>query len=767
MAHRTGDMAGNRTAREKLAPILADEVYTEYMRRVEQAASRVVQASLTLKKHRHNFPAGDDLSAVLKEAIVHCRSTLGYQQAVERRQTAAGHSEYEATGRDVGLATLACQILLADSKELRRKRKTDPRSINFSLERSWRSIPAQLRHIILPFHMLIRATSILRRAPTAQQRGNLIGELMLDAMSAHFFQDDDPSFAFKMTTTIWINASLQSDVEVPSLGDMVDKNSSNPRRVDLVVLSLAHRCDIILAALSDHIKRSDTISGLDLCLSLTIVLKNSKRFPMLWVWESVTPILMAALDAYERIESESRVSSDGSSTGAITRNIDQSLVTIAEACEEDMLKTGNYGVKSGQWRDHSSEDEDKLMFLAMEPVFRRINDSCLHYKLPLTIKCAVRWLVGSLNFFRIQPFPDPQSDTTLSPLHSCYFVMTSDPRWRRCKTYGESTDPNGMNLRCALEKVSDKEPGTDCRVASELIRTLTQKLPYGENSSKSQSTVPVVADFLGVKKSQRLFKLEDLKKPPFYDSTRLIMRCIAALSEQGLHRVEAELAATLLEAWNHHTEYFQHSGRYVNHEDEYDCEAPEHRRKRRALVADMIAERVARAEAGAIAQETKLRNEGQKKTRRTTKEDTPNRWRYEPLLDQWVDTAGQPTERNEDQRAVARSAETPRPSSPDPLIQTSPFAAKREHADNDQDAASDTDSIPSKLKRKSSSSNPYAKEIESSRQEGAAMPESEQDEMDLFQRRTPAAKRQRRAPQRYTSQDWDKSTQGKGKSRQI
>ncbi|CAD6966761.1 unnamed protein product [Tilletia controversa] len=220
----------------------------------------------------------------------------------------------------------------------------------------------------------------------------------------------------------------------------------------------------------------------------------------------------------------------------------------------------------------------------------------------------------------------------------------------------------------------------------------------------------------------------------------------------------------------------------VDHSEEYDCENLGQRVVRRNAISRLIGARVARAEAKAVAQEqawasARAQEEralrGAVGSRWIAPAQMAPTWRYEPLLDQWVATRSSDGPTGSDGERLSKSKHnrgTPRVSSSDPSVR--PITAQDEEGD-DAASQSEAESVSSNLRFTGGPSNPYAhamQAIEGQKKPKRTEPgpddeDNELDEMDLFNRRTPVAKRRRRPPQRYNPQEEERRSKGKGKDR--
>ncbi|CAD6930322.1 unnamed protein product [Tilletia controversa] len=274
-----------------------------------------------------------------------------------------------------------------------------------------------------------------------------------------------------------------------------------------------------------------------------------------------------------------------------------------------------------------------------------------------------------------------------------------------------------------------------------------------------------------------------------HGDTAIILECVVTLSGMGLHRAEAELSAIMLAAWDAqtacHPNELDHGSRRpksVDHSEEYDCENLGQRVVRRNAISRLIGARVARAEAKAVAQEqawasARAQEEralrGAVGSRWIAPAQMAPTWRYEPLLDQWVATRSSDGPTGSDGERLSKSKHnrgTPRVSSSDPSVR--PITAQDEEGD-DAASQSEAESVSSNLRFTGGPSNPYAhamQAIEGQKKPKRTEPgpddeDNELDEMDLFNRRTPVAKRRRRPPQRYNPQEEERRSKGKGKDR--
>ncbi|CAD6927131.1 unnamed protein product [Tilletia caries] len=147
--HAAGSL--DTMASEQLV-VLTDELYAGVLSSIDACARDTGNPATTVK-----------LSKIVKRALEASRNSTGSKEASLRRGKirAFGDEHFE---QDIGLGTLACQVLVSSSSERRRilpKGSIADGSPSFSLKKSFRLIPVQLRHVCLPLHAAIQAFSVL------------------------------------------------------------------------------------------------------------------------------------------------------------------------------------------------------------------------------------------------------------------------------------------------------------------------------------------------------------------------------------------------------------------------------------------------------------------------------------------------------------------------------------------------------------------------------------------------------------------------------
>ncbi|KAK0538112.1 hypothetical protein OC834_000562 [Tilletia horrida] len=820
------DAKGKGRSKIPTAVVLSDDVYAAILADIDSAARDLVS------KLQHNSRLLEDDEATT-EALAQSflrvlnvsRDSLGAVEAASRCARIT-FPDGGAEERPIGLGTQACEALVATSHEalclLKMKLSISEKA--FSLDLSWRRIPPLLRHIALPVHATWRILQAFRRL-TPHRRRAAFYELAKRAFTAVVALGSISFVRFFIDALITVCAGHtfcdfieQSDDLAGCCEQNFHRRTSD--REAIVRIS-------VLDKVQDILTRCTSTGRLQAYLSQTM-------FPLLRHFRLLTPTNAPSLTAQcleeaskllEQGPSEAREEADAEFSQSQVTALDSALSSILWLCwgkvgrpEQDV--EDRYNAQAVLGNHPAFPVEIAWSSAPVHQALQRFIHSRAASLLPLSFRSIVAILTSVLYHHRLMQLSTrakPHLNLLFERRHSCLYIMTDDRRKRRCLDWDPPTQRMAEKTRIMRGSTSKLKPDARCKSIAALLRSA-----YGEPDHEGMRAASYTAKESQTEHGPLLDDMQ-FRRPPFLARSRPILAMMAVLSEMHLHRAEAECAATLQQMWNGQTACHpydiaspQNLG-LRDRCDDYDCEDLKERRTRREMVADIISERVELAESKAVAQEMEwaaLARSRKAASRAATPGDgAPSSdqdavtWRYEPMLDQWIastagaaagDGDGKEEGSDLDADTLMLAKTPPRASSPDPLIQTSPFAREQEgqqHGDahggsqeEDQDQedsgefGSEAESLISNLRFTGASpvkTNPYtavllkqASASSTGKQRDAAGEAStsaathhedhdedgdggEHDEMDLFRRRTPIAKRKRRAPKWYNPQEED------------
>ncbi|CAD6946369.1 unnamed protein product [Tilletia laevis] len=772
--HAAGSL--DTMASEQLV-VLTDELYAGVLSSIDACARDTGNPATTVK-----------LSKIVKRALEASRNSTGSKEASLRRGKirAFGDEHFE---QDIGLGTLACQVLVSSSSERRRilpKGSIADGSPSFSLKKSFRLIPVQLRHVCLPLHAAIQAFSVL------ENMGGFAGRSDLPRLAKSItlgFMELESIYQMDIFTDLLLAFRTMGPLSAfypnPSW-NTTDRTAESAERMGPVMgLSLSGK-------LCPYIENCSDIRELGRFLSDNFC----PRYSLLWFTTrlSVPDILQSCLRTAERLLPASAQQTHPDTTDDL-QSFDRAVQVLDEGIavvmvdEDSTFSPSNMMPPTDQLRHVQHPQVDpKWTSDALHQTLRSFAHSAVRVALPRATRALVTLLVLLLFRSRLHEVTS-EHQTDLERLddshllYCCFHKMEGHKKKLGCPTegWGKTSFPE-VEERYSRESLMLLEPTNTCKHFATLLRYY-----YGLSDAPAGSMAKHISR--SASGHQVLLDPRKFVARESHGDTAIILECVVTLSGMGLHRAEAELSAIMLAAWDAqtacHPNELDHGSRRpksVDHSEEYDCENLGQRVVRRNAISRLIGARVARAEAKAVAQEqawasARAQEEralrGAVGSRWIAPAQMAPTWRYEPLLDQWVATRSSDGPTGSDGERLSKSKHnrgTPRVSSSDPSVR--PITAQDEEGD-DAASQSEAESVSSNLRFTGGPSNPYAhamQAIEGQKKPKRTEPgpddeDNELDEMDLFNRRTPVAKRRRRPPQRYNPQEEERRSKGKGKDR--
>ncbi|KAE8232864.1 hypothetical protein CF326_g2108 [Tilletia indica] len=789
------------------AVVLTDELYADILSKIDRSYQSMVWHCYGNEEPEDIIPCGGKMAMfttakflipTVQRAFEASKKSIGSSQASVRRGKVGAFFDKERFEQDIGLGTLACQVLVSSSTERQRIRqgRTGKETSSISLSQSWRKIPVHLRHITLPLQAALAAFVVIRNIWSGDSLHDASCRLA-KSMSVHFmdfgsifqaeiFADLLMSFCPRMPLSGFFSKAKKGLGLVP-VHEYLRQHSAPlqtqeplPRIEPIIILSFP---DPICARLESCSTPQELGTTLQPFLSSTLAV----------LWRDITPwiphLIESCLRAADRLISTS-TTSDVPDIPLCGKDLDLQMALVLGECEGPI----SHPEKSHCLLDKRSslppgfKLDPNWTSDTMRRTLHCFAKSSARTALPRATTALVTLLVKLLFTSRLEQLREAapaEYKRVFKDEYCCYHSMTNATREHYCRK--EATLSAQQVERLYLrEALSSLEPSDTCKYFAEVLHAFygtpdesADHMPAGDDDEAERSG----------HSNQKLLDANSLWAGEPAGQTAILLHCIVTLCELGLHRAEAELAASMLSVWNLQTAcdpvFLDHPDRapldhpddappIVDLEEENDCEDIKKRRERRDAVSNLIAKRVALAEEKAVAQEQAwavARAERQAGldsaggTERTTHKVAASGWRWEPLLDSWVAAARSdvPDRSDEERSQGGARPVTPRASSVDPLDRTSPFAAEEQ---------SETESLKSNLRLKGESSNPYAQEVQvvngqqqHKRSQHSPDDDDDQDDMDLFNRRTPMAKRKRRPPQRYDPHEEDLRSKGKGKAR--
>ncbi|KAL9940061.1 hypothetical protein V8E36_000766 [Tilletia maclaganii] len=775
-------------SRAPRSEVLSDDKYAAVVEKVELRL-RLVINNFWHTEQSASQAVRNCLVGPLRDAFELAASSSGASEASVRSVVPRHGSRHGAESfgikRDVGLGTLACEVFVTNASRLLRK----PHAAKVgSTQLWWQKIPVHLRHVVLPMHVLSRTMAVIQQIPAQDFRDEARRQLT-SAAARFLVEHGRPNEAEMYFATVFAANDLQDFLR--PLADL-----ENPMAGYMMGLAFRH-CVSLLEASEDMEKAAAVLAPLYNCVETHGWRTSQEPFDVFFACFSLVPRWVCG-------EVSNSPKSPPSSDAVSAFDVDLAVIVRLASYEGYLCgKPGSSARRRTSLTPDLTVDHRWISGQCLDAI-ERFGRAKMQDALPRTTKEIIALLVSLLLSRRMLQLEQagPEEAARLKQReHCCNYLLTSDRRKRRCREVEEGgLGPAEEQQRWRRTSLSMIKPHSDCERIADLLRLLYDRRETPSHPSFEALERAYIEDEDEAVDDPRPLVFRGFEHLPFPNDTIILFNCLAVLSEMELYRAEAELGLSLQRAWDEQTELTPSAREYfacglLSHRadiaDEYEgCEDHMQRWNRRCLVSQIIADRVALAESKAIAQEQALAEQQSEEdaldegevSEVSPRKGTP-KWRYEPLLDQWVSGPDAATTSEGSNQRLAAANFPPAPSSPDPLTQTSPFGSPGgTMAECDSDD-SDAESCVSRLisAGPSLNHNPYKKaiEAESSRLkrrrtsgtlngDDADTADTEQDfgvdedhdddddDLDLFKRRTPNAKRARRPPKRYGSDEQDR-----------